>query len=104
MSHADTILELTKGFELLATTESIPIAAFKKEWRSQRVNSQLSNSQPATHDSLPPPRFPALRSAVPSEVYHSTEGKKVLYIFLVNSAVAARIGQLLISSVIPLQH
>ena len=30
MSHADTILELPKGFELLATTESIPIAAFKK--------------------------------------------------------------------------
>ncbi len=30
MSHADTILELPKGFELLATTDSIPIAAFKK--------------------------------------------------------------------------
>ena len=30
MSHADTILELPKGFELLATTETIPIAAFKK--------------------------------------------------------------------------
>src|ERR1700750_1418608 len=30
MSHADTILELPKGFELLATTESIPIAAFRK--------------------------------------------------------------------------
>ena len=33
MSHADTILEMPEGFELLATTESIPIAAFKKEWR-----------------------------------------------------------------------
>ena len=30
MSHADTILSLPEGFELLATTESIPIAAFKK--------------------------------------------------------------------------
>ena len=30
MSHADTILEVPDGFELLATTESIPIAAFKK--------------------------------------------------------------------------
>jgi GMP synthase (glutamine-hydrolysing) A subunit len=30
MSHADTILELPKGFELLATTDSIPIAAFRK--------------------------------------------------------------------------
>src|SRR3984893_7385244 len=29
MSHADTILELPKGFELLATTETIPVAAFK---------------------------------------------------------------------------
>src|ERR1700741_23054 len=30
MSHADTILTMPDGFELLATTESIPIAAFKK--------------------------------------------------------------------------
>jgi GMP synthase (glutamine-hydrolysing) len=30
MSHADTILELPQGFELLATTENIPVAAFKK--------------------------------------------------------------------------
>ena len=30
MSHADTILEMPAGFELLATTESIPVAAFKK--------------------------------------------------------------------------
>ena len=35
MSHADTILELPTGFELLATTESIPIAAFKKQVKSQ---------------------------------------------------------------------
>src|ERR1043165_2358991 len=30
MSHADKILEMPPGFELLATTESIPVAAFKK--------------------------------------------------------------------------
>src|SRR5688500_14870798 len=30
MSHADTILEFPENFELLATTESIPIAAFRK--------------------------------------------------------------------------
>jgi GMP synthase (glutamine-hydrolysing) len=30
MSHSDTIKELPEGFELLGTTESIPIAAFKK--------------------------------------------------------------------------
>lgn len=29
MSHGDTILELPEGFEVLASTESIPIAAFK---------------------------------------------------------------------------
>jgi GMP synthase (glutamine-hydrolysing) len=45
MSHADTILELPPGFELLATTESIPVAAFKKS----RVGSQESVAR--THDS-----------------------------------------------------
>ena len=30
MSHADTILELPENFELLATTESIPVSSFKK--------------------------------------------------------------------------
>src|ERR1700753_156466 len=31
MSHADTILDLPAGFEVLATTENIPYAAFRKE-------------------------------------------------------------------------
>ena len=31
MSHADTILKMPDNFELLATTDSIPIAAFKKK-------------------------------------------------------------------------
>jgi GMP synthase (glutamine-hydrolysing) len=30
MSHGDSILELPEGFEVLATTDSIPVAAFKK--------------------------------------------------------------------------
>ncbi|MBL8640476.1 MAG: glutamine-hydrolyzing GMP synthase, partial [Alphaproteobacteria bacterium] len=30
MSHSDTIKELPEGFELLADTDSIPVAAFKK--------------------------------------------------------------------------
>ena len=30
MSHSDTITQLPDGFELLATTDSIPVAAFKK--------------------------------------------------------------------------
>src|SRR5436190_4448234 len=45
MSHADTILELPKGFELLATTDSIPIAAFKKS-----LNGIAHDSRLTTHD------------------------------------------------------
>ena len=63
MSHADTILELPKGFELLATTESIPIAAFKK-------NGAGTN--------------PLYGLQFHPEVYHSVEGKKILHNFLIN--------------------
>jgi GMP synthase (glutamine-hydrolysing) len=62
MSHADTILELPKEFELLATTESIPIAAFKKNGTGH----------------------PLYGVQFHPEVYHSTEGKKILHNFLVN--------------------
>jgi GMP synthase (glutamine-hydrolysing) len=63
MSHADTILELPAGFELLATTESIPIAAFKKNGTEAK---------------------PLYGVQFHPEVYHSTEGKKILRNFLVN--------------------
>jgi GMP synthase (glutamine-hydrolysing) len=63
MSHSDTIKELPAGFELLATTESIPVAAFKKNG--------------ATAKALYGVQFHP-------EVYHSTEGKKILRNFLVN--------------------
>ena len=72
MSHADTILELPKGFELLATTESIPVAAFRK----------LSNGTPDSR--LPTHDFPLYGVQFHPEVYHSTEGKKILHNFLVN--------------------
>src|SRR5207249_10747888 len=50
MSHADTILELPKGFELLATTDSIPIAAFKKT-ADNRLNGSFTHYSPlTTHD------------------------------------------------------
>jgi GMP synthase (glutamine-hydrolysing) len=65
MSHADTILELPKGFELLATTESIPIAAFRKSLNGT-------------------PDFPLYGLQFHPEVYHSIEGKKILHNFLVN--------------------
>jgi len=70
MSHADTILELPKGFELLATTESIPIAAFRK--------NGTHNSPLTAHD------FPLYGLQFHPEVYHSIEGKKILHNFLVN--------------------
>jgi len=69
MSHSDTIKTLPEGFELLATTESIPVAAFKKNG----VHAKQSSSD-----------FPLYGVQFHPEVYHSTEGKKILYNFLVN--------------------
>ena len=63
MSHSDTIKELPEGFELLGTTESIPVAAFKRD---------DNNSQPLYGIQFHP------------EVYHSAEGKTILKNFLVN--------------------
>ncbi|HLF45912.1 MAG TPA: glutamine-hydrolyzing GMP synthase [Chitinophagaceae bacterium] len=74
MSHADTILELPEGFELLATTESIPIAAFRKS-EVRRRKPEVSTQHSA---------FPLYGLQFHPEVYHSTEGKKILNNFLVN--------------------
>ncbi len=63
MSHSDTIRELPEGFELLATTESIPVAAFKKNGTAGK---------------------PLYGVQFHPEVYHSKEGKKILQNFLVN--------------------
>jgi GMP synthase (glutamine-hydrolysing) len=63
MSHSDTIKELPAGFELLGTTESIPVAAFKR-------NRELG--------------MPLYGIQFHPEVYHSTEGKKIIKNFLVN--------------------
>ncbi len=63
MSHSDTIKILPEGFELLGTTESIPVAAFK-------------SAKAAAH--------PIYGLQFHPEVYHSTEGKKILKNFLVN--------------------
>ena len=72
MSHSDSITQLPEGFELLATTDSIPVAAFKKS-----VNG-LSHSPLATS------QFPLYGVQFHPEVYHSKEGKKILRNFLVN--------------------
>jgi len=62
MSHSDSITRLPEGFELLATTDSIPVAAF----RSTNTDKPLYGLQ------------------FHPEVYHSIEGKKILHNFLVN--------------------
>ena len=70
MSHADTILELPEGFELLATTDSIPIAAFKKS-ASSEIRHQTSD---IIH--------PLYGLQFHPEVYHSAEGKIIIKNFL----------------------
>jgi len=67
MSHSDTITKLPDGFDLLATTASIPVAAFKLSTADkQSVN------------------FPLYGLQFHPEVYHSIEGKKIIKNFLVN--------------------
>lgn len=63
MSHSDTIKQLPDGFDLLGTTESIPVAAF-------RYANNGSN--------------PLYGLQFHPEVYHSTEGKQIIKNFLVN--------------------
>jgi GMP synthase (glutamine-hydrolysing) len=63
MSHSDSIAKLPEGFEILAVTESIPVAAFK---------STDGSTKPLYGLQFHP------------EVYHSIEGKKILHNFLVN--------------------
>jgi GMP synthase (glutamine-hydrolysing) len=67
MSHSDSIAQLPADFEILATTESIPVAAFKRSI----VDSSLTE-------------FPLYGLQFHPEVYHSTEGKKIIQNFLIN--------------------
>jgi GMP synthase (glutamine-hydrolysing) len=62
MSHGDSIQRLPKYFELLATTDSIPVAAFKHSGDASK---------------------PLYGLQFHPEVYHSIEGKKILRNFLV---------------------
>jgi len=80
MSHSDTIKELPAGFELLADTESIPIAAFRKSEvgsRKTEVGDQKSENGSIAS-------FPLYGVQFHPEVYHTTEGKKVINNFLIN--------------------
>jgi GMP synthase (glutamine-hydrolysing) len=87
MSHADTILELPEGFELLATTESIPVAAFKKSTVNGR---QSTNGKITSNVKSQTPNFPLYGLQFHPEVYHSIEGKKILHNFLVNICGCSR--------------
>jgi len=60
MSHGDTISELPHGYELIGSTRDIKVAAYK-----------ISSEKTYGIQFHP-------------EVYHTTEGKKILYNFLVN--------------------
>jgi GMP synthase (glutamine-hydrolysing) len=62
MSHSDTIVQLPEKFSLSATTQSIPVAAFKYD----DDNIKLFGLQ------------------FHPEVYHSAEGKKIIKNFLIN--------------------
>ena len=64
MSHSDSIYVLPEGFSTLAKTESIPVAVFKRNANNN---------------------FPLYGLQFHPEVYHSTEGKKVLKNFLYNT-------------------
>ena len=64
MSHSDTIKELAPGFQLLGTTESIPVAAFRN---------------------APGSRNPVYGLQFHPEVYHSAEGKMMISNFLVKT-------------------
>jgi GMP synthase (glutamine-hydrolysing) len=81
MSHSDTIKELPAGFELLADTESIPVAAFRK---AEIENRETENNRNYTDPGSPALNFPLYGVQFHPEVYHSKEGKKILNNFLVN--------------------
>ncbi|MEP6700277.1 MAG: glutamine-hydrolyzing GMP synthase [Bacteroidota bacterium] len=80
MSHSDTIKELPSGFELLAATESIPVAAFRKS----AVIRESGDGNRSSANAHPTPDFPLYGVQFHPEVYHSKEGKKILNNFLVN--------------------
>ena len=62
MSHADTIVKIPNGFEVLASTKSVEVAAF------QNSNGRFKN--------------PVVGLQFHPEVYHTTEGKFILKNFV----------------------
>lgn len=81
MSHGDSIQDLPSGFEILATTDNIPVAAFKMTDDSGQMTAENTQSSVIGHRSSPHPLYGL---QFHPEVYHSIEGKKILRNFLVN--------------------
>ena len=76
MSHSDTISRLPEGFELLASTNDIPAAAFKKsEVRSPKSKVGSGNEE-----------FPFYCVQFHPEVTHSLDGLKLLRNFVMDIA------------------
>jgi GMP synthase (glutamine-hydrolysing) len=78
MSHADTILDLPGEFEVLANTENIPYAAFRKLGGNvgNGVTDSVGGRETGGEQALYCLQFHP-------EVYHSIEGKKIIRNFLV---------------------
>ena len=64
MSHGDTIIDLPESFELLASTNSVKVAAF------QSINGSFNS--------------PVIGLQFHPEVYHSSQGKELLHNFVMN--------------------
>ncbi len=84
MSHSDTIKELPEGFELLGTTESIPVAAFKRTQPPPPVLSDSRREGGASGESSEGKTCALYGLQFHPEVYHSAEGKTIIKNFLVN--------------------
>ena len=80
MSHSDTIKELPDGFELLGTTESIPVAAFKRKPPPPPPAGGGTSEDISDADQ----QHPLYGLQFHPEVYHSAEGKTIIKNFLVN--------------------
>jgi GMP synthase (glutamine-hydrolysing) len=82
MSHSDSIKELPEGFEVLAVTDSIPVAAFK---RVDGIGLTVDGNTPTTTQPSTVNSHPLYGFQFHPEVYHSTEGKTLIKNFLYNT-------------------
>ena len=84
MSHADTIIQLPDGFELLGTTENIPIAAFKQKAPPPPEGGTSVDFSESAKQQTTNYQHPLYGLQFHPEVYHSAEGKTIIKNFLVN--------------------